>query len=468
MAWNDLREYLGYLEERGELLTIDDPVSADLELSCIAREAAVACGPALLCRNVPGARLPVLTNLFAHRGRVAAALGVTLEEMPDRWLHALEHQVPPVVVPDGPCQEVVDRNPDAAGFIPKVVWHSGDGGPYITFGLCVTRDPDTGEKNMGIYRIHLKDGPRSGMKLQPPKHGGIACARAEAKGKPLEIAVVIGTDPALYLASQAIVPYGVDELGVAGALRGAPVELVKCVTVDLEVPATAEIVLEGRILPGVRESEGPFGEYMGYYSGASDRQVVEWTAITHRRDPIYLATYEGRPPTNTHMLQAMAREPIFLRNIRSTVCPTVKDVHVTLGGNASQHVVVSIKQQAAGQARNVALNLLQYHYVKHVTIVDDDVDVRDPMAVEWAIATRCQADRDVLIMQGMMGQHLDPSQPAHPTGLGAKMAIDATMPVGRPYDMIEFPPDMVAAARERLGTAGAAAQPAVPYAVPVG
>jgi 2,5-furandicarboxylate decarboxylase 1 len=302
--------------------------------------------------------------------------------------------------------------------------------------------------------MQMKGGSRLGFNSRPPQHAGVAQAKAEARGEPLEIAVAIGCDPALIMASQAVGSYEMDEVALAGAFRGAPVPLVKCKTVDLEVPATAEIVLEGEVLPEARELEGPFGEFTGYYSAAAPRGVLRVKALTRRTDPIYVGTYEGKPPVNTHVLQAVAREPIFFADIRRSVCPTVKDVVVTEAGCASLHVVVSIKQLRAGQARNVGCELIKSNLVKHVVVVDDDIDVRDPGAVEWAIATRVQGARDILIAPKMAGMVLDPSQYDFPSGLGDKIVVDATRSFGHHEELIEFPADLDAAVEAKWGRYG--------------
>jgi len=197
--------------------------------------------------------------------------------------------------------------------------------------------------------------------------------------------------------------------------------------VDLEVPAMAEIVLEGRIVPFAREAEGPFGEWHGYYTGEAPRPVLEFSCMTHRKSPLYLTTYEGLPiygPTN--VLQAVAREPVWFEYIRSYSCPTIKDFHFSPGGCAGLQAVVSMSKQVEGQAKNVIADVLRSHAVKHVVVVDEDIDARDMSQVEWAIATRVQADRDLIIIPGAAGLKIDPSQPDFPTGVGAKMGIDAT------------------------------------------
>lgn len=441
MPYPDMRAYMRRLEDAGQLVHVHKEVSPDLELGLICRELADRDGPAALFERVAGAPLPVLVNLFGTRERAAMALEIPECELLPHWRKALAAPLPPVLVDGGPCQEV-EVDVDLTRNLPNILWNQGDGGPYITFGLVFTKDPETRRTNMSVYRMQIKGPNKVGMKAQAPKHAGVMFLKAEEQGRPLEIAVAIGADPSLYLASQADVPLGTSEVDVAGALRGAPVEMVRCETVDLEVPATAEIVLEGRIEPGLREEEGPFGEFMGYFSGAAPRQVVTFDKMYHRRDPLYLATYEGKPTVETHILHALSKEAVYFRQIQEYVCPTVRDVHISNGGCTIAHVYVSIKQQAAGQAKNVALELLKSHLVKLVVVVDEDVDVRNPTEVEWAIATRMQADRDVMILPGMAGLHLDPSQPNHPSGLGAKMAIDATMEYGKRYDLIQLPSDL--------------------------
>jgi 2,5-furandicarboxylate decarboxylase 1 len=200
--------------------------------------------------------------------------------------------------------------------------------------------------------------------------------------------------------------------------------------------------------------EGPFGEFTGYYSGAAPRGLIEVTAITRRRDALYLATYEGKPPTNTHVIHAAAREPVWYTQLKQDVCPTIRDINVTYAGCAALHVIVSMKQLKVGQARNVGLDLIKNATIKHVTIVDDDIDVRDPNAVEWAIATRVQADRDVIIIPNLAGMGLDPSQPSFPSGLGAKMIIDATLPMNGSEALVVLPEEGLAAVRERWAQYG--------------
>jgi 2,5-furandicarboxylate decarboxylase 1 len=454
MALQDLREYLSVLEANRDLIRVEQEVDPGWEVGVLGRELMDRQAPAARLEKVKGSAWPVVVNLFANRQRVASALGISENQLIAHWLRALEEPKPPCLVESGPCQEFVYTSGNLLDRIPHIHWNPQDCGPYITFGLTFCQDPDSGVRNMGIYRLQIKGKNRLGINSRPPQHAGVCQAKAEALGKSLPVAVAIGTDPSLYVASQAAPAFAWDEVALAGSLRGEPVPMVKCKTVDLEVPATAEIVLEGHWMANVREIEGPFGEFTGYYSWAAERGVIELTCLSHRRDPLYLATYEGRPPTNTHVLHAAAREPVWYGRIKREVCPTIKDLCVTYAGCAAMHVVVSIKQQHPGQARNVAISLLQTHSIKHVIVVDEDIDVRDPSAVEWAVATRVQGDRDVIILPGMVGMDLDPSQPKFPSGVGAKMAIDATIAVGAAERLVQFPKEQVEHVRNQWSAYG--------------
>jgi len=252
--------------------------------------------------------------------------------------------------------------------------------------------------------------------------------KAEDKGKGMEVATAIGVDPAIIIGSQAKVPWGVDEFYVAGGLRGAPVKLVPCETIDVEVPAAAEIVIEGVAIPGERVPDGPYGEYPGCYSEAKQSPVVKVTAITMRQNPIYQTALTGFPVTENHTLIEYANAAVIYREARKIV-PEVKAVHVTPGGTFRHHVVVSVKKRHDEEARNVIVGLLALGLgLKQVTVVDEDIDVRDPVDVEWALSTRMQPDQDIIIVPRLACSTLDPSVPKPRTTAG--WGIDATMPVG--------------------------------------
>ncbi|MGH7920742.1 MAG: UbiD family decarboxylase, partial [Candidatus Dormibacteraceae bacterium] len=311
-----------------------------------------------------------------------------------------------------------------------------DAGRYITAGLCIVRDPSTRRQNVAIHRLQLLGPDRLGA-LILPRHTHLLHRRAEVRGQPLECAIVIGADPVTMLASQTDVPFGVDELEVAGALHGAPLQVTRCETVDIDVPAQAEIVLEGRILPGVREPEGPFGEFPRYYGPRSEKEVLEITAVTSRRDPVYHTIV---PASREHLLLgAVPREASLLDGLRRRF-PDVSAVHLTPGGTFRYHVVVALHPRVPGQARNVLLATLGEHVdLKHAVVVDPDVDVFSPEEVEWAIATRFQGDRDLVIVPGARAASLDPSASG---GLGTKLGFDCTIPLdadSERYRRIEIP-----------------------------
>jgi 2,5-furandicarboxylate decarboxylase 1 len=454
MAFEDLGGYLAALEQRGDLARVSASVSPHNELGLICKRLMDVRGPTTVFEAVAGSPFPIAANLFPTRERAAFALGIKEEELLSHWLECLERPVAPEMQSSGPCQEVAISTPDLMKELPAIHWHPMDGGPYITLGLVITKDPESRIRNMGIYRLQMKGENRLGFNSNPPQHAGVSFAKAEARGEPLEVAVAIGADPAIYIASQAVGSYELDELDIAGAFRGSPVPMVKCQTVDLEVPATAEIVLEGKVIPGEREIEGPFGEFTGYYSGAAPKPILEINRMTRRSNAIYVGSYEGKPPTNTHIIHAMAREPIFFAEIRRTICPTIKDLVFTEGGAASLHVVVSIKQLRRGQAKNVGFELLKSNLIKHVVVVDDDIDIHKPAEVEWAIATRVQSARDVIIAPQMAGMGLDPSQYDFPSAVSDKMVIDATRKGEYRENLVTYPPEMEAALRDRWSSLG--------------
>jgi 2,5-furandicarboxylate decarboxylase 1 len=355
----------------------------------------------------------------------ALAMGVSPADVVERFAAAQASPRECATVPRerAPVKEVVERHVDLAK-LPIPTFHEKDGGPYITAAVLIAKHPETGQGNLCIHRLHVLGKDRLGI-LMLPRHTWQFYRAAEARGEPLEVALAIGLPPTLLLASQAIGPLGFDEYGVASALAQEPLELVRAETVDLMVPAHAEIVLEGRILPRVREIEGPFGEYPKYYGPASEKPVVELTAMTTRRDPIYHAIVAA---TMEHMLLgSIPREGGLLRTIRSAV-PNAVAVHLTPGGTCRYHAVVAIDKQHEGEAKNAMFAAFSSSQeVKRVVVVDKDVDIFDPLDVEWALATRFQAARDTVIVPRALGNKLDPSSD---DGVCDKMGLDATVPAG--------------------------------------
>lgn len=427
-----LRDWLAFLDRKGKLKRIRKEVDQVFEIAALGTKADGEYS--LLFQKVKGYEVPVVTGLAWERELFAAAMSTTADKMLDKVAGAVERPVPCRFVSsdDAPVKEVIVRKDiDLLKMFPVPTHHARDAGPYITAAILIAKDPDTGVRNVSIHRLQVTGPGRMGI-LILPRHLWHFFSKAEKQGRPLEIALAIGVHPVVLLASQATTRVGVDELEIASALLPQPLELVKCETVDLEVPAEAEIVIEGTLLPGVREEEGPFGEYPKYYGPASPKPVVEVKAVTHRRDPVYHTII---PATREHLLLGgIAREAVLLQAVRQAV-PTVKDVHLTPGGSCRYHAVISIEKRHEGEAKNaIFAALASSSEVKHVVVVDHDVDIFDPEEVEWAIATRCQAGRGVFIIKGAMGNKLDPSSD---DGVSDKMGIDATIPLDAPAERFE-------------------------------
>ncbi len=301
-----------------------------------------------------------------------------------------------------------------------------DSGPYISAGLLIARNPKTGAQNVAIHRCQINAPDELGILLLP-RHTLAFYSEAESAGEPLEIAIAIGVDPLTSLASQAIAPLDFDELTIAGALHGKPLDVVKCLTNDVRVPAEAEIVLEGRILPHRRAPEGPFGEFPQYYGERAERHVAKIDRVTHRRDAIFHTIVGG---ANEHLLLgAIPREATLLGHLRRSF-PNVLDVHLSMGGVGRYVLYVKLRKRQEGEAKNVIMGAFAGHYdLKHVIVVDEDVDIHNARDVEWAVVTRSQADRDFLIVADAQGSKLDPSAR---DGVSAKLGIDATIPLSAP------------------------------------
>lgn len=428
--FEDLRGYLSYLEEKGQLLRVQEEVDPKFEIAAGIRKTSDVAGPALLFEKVkgfPGWR--VLGGLFATRKLIALALGIPEDRLLEQYLKLEEKRIAPEIIKTGPAKEICWKGDQVDLYrLPMVTHSEKDCGPYITIGVQIGKDPDTRIRNVSIHRMLLLGKDRLSLWAPADHHLGRMILKAEEKGKGMEVATAIGVDPAVIIGSQAKVPWGVDEFYVAGGLRGAPVKLVPCETIDVEVPATAEIIIEGVTIPGERVADGPYGEYPGCYSEAKQAPVVKVTAITMRQNPIYQTALTGMPVTENHTLIEYANAAVIYREAQKII-PEVKAVHVTPGGTFRHHVVVSIKKRHEEEARNLIVGLLALGLgLKQVTVVDEDIDVRDPLDVEWALSTRMQPDRDIVIVPRLACSTLDPSAPKPRTTAG--WGIDATMPVG--------------------------------------
>ena len=445
MAFRDLREFLSALEARGELKKIQAPVSADLEAAEIADRAVKSGGPALLFENVKGHDVPLAMNLFGTMGRMCLALGVSsLDEIGARMVEVIEPEIPsnlieklkmlpklarladfiPKTVSSGPCQEVVETDRPSLSFLPVVKTWPGDGGPFITLPLVFTKDPKTGRRNVGMYRMHVYDETTTGMHWHVHKGGAQHYRGFRRKRERMPLAVALGGDPATIYAASAPLPEDVDEMVFAGFLRKQPVELVRCRTVDIEVPAHAEVILEGYVDPDDLRTEGPFGDHTGYYSLADEYPVFRVTCVTRRKKPIYPATIVGKPPMEDVYL-GKATERIFLPLLRKIV-PEVVDMNLPIEGIFHNVALFAIDKRYPGHARKVmsavwGLGLLMFS--KFVVIFDADVNIQDPSEVLWRLGNNVDPRRDTMIVDGPVDALEHASPVPH---YGSKMGIDAT------------------------------------------
>ena len=471
MAYRDLREYLAALEEAGRLHHVRTEVDKDWEIAAVSRLAFLDVPeeerPALMFDKVRGYTMPVCVGVLgASRWVYAQALQTTPEEIPAKWTHAQNHPVPPRYLDTGPVHDEIKRG-EAADLrqLPVPIWTRGrDPGPYLTAPCVVTRDPETGIQNLGTYRCQIKGPRKIGMWVNFLQHARQHIEPSRVAGRRVPVSIVLGPDPAVGLCSVSRIVYGADELAVAGALRGAPLDVVRCVTNDLLVPATAEIVIEGEILPDL-EREGPFGEYTGYMGPVADSYVVEVSAITHRRDPIFQAFLSQMPPSESSCIRGWGRECAILTHLKDLRLP-VKDVHLLHAGGAAAYLAISMRPQYPGHAQQVmwAAWAVDPALGKITVVVDDDIDVRDPFMLNWALSWRVQPHQDVVIIPHTPAVRLDPSQAPEDVPqldpsrrLSAKIGIDATKK--HRYPPASVPPDDdLARARARWADYGFAAR----------
>lgn len=429
-----LRGWLDHLQRHDRLAIAREGVALRFELAAIAKRLDGV--KATFFPKPGGHPVSVVSGLVSNRGWIAESMGVGEAALLEKFQHAALNPLPWREAKSAPVQEHVRRDVDLAKLLPLPTHNELDHGPYITAGIAITRNPKTRIQNVAIHRLELTGRNRLGALLLQ-RTTLYYQQMVEQDGKDLNVAIVIGVDPLTLLSSQAIMPTDCDELEIAGALHGRPLDVVKCLTSDIRVPAEAEIVLEGRILANVREPEGPFGEFPQYYGPRGDRHVIEIDAVTHRAAPLYHTISGGG--LEHLMLGAIPREATMLAHLRRTF-PNVTDVHLTRGGVCRYHLCVQMKKRFEGEAKNAIFSAFGGHYdIKQVIVVDPDVNIHDAGEVEWAVATRAQADRDLVIVSNAQGSRLDPSSD---NGVSAKMGIDATIPLDAPefrYKRIRIP-----------------------------
>ncbi|WP_420550197.1 4-hydroxy-3-polyprenylbenzoate decarboxylase [Litorivicinus lipolyticus] len=452
MKYKDLRDFIAQLEAQGELKRISHPVDPNLQMTEIADRVLRAGGPALLFENPIGYDMPVLANLFGTPRRVAMGMGqedvsalrdlgellaFLKEPKPPKGFKELMANLPtwrkvldmgPKTLKKAPCQDVILEG-DAVDLskIPVQTCWPGDAGPLVTWPLVITQNADK-RVNLGIYRQQVIGKNKLIMRWLSHRGGALdfQAFQKENPGQPFPVAVALGADPGTILGAVTPVPDTLSEYAFAGLLRGSRTELVNCIGSDLQVPASAEIVLEGHIHPGEMAPEGPFGDHTGYYNEVDEFPVFTVDRITHRKDPIYHSTYTGRPPDEPAILGVALNEvfvPLLIKQF-----PEIVDFYLPPEGCSYRLAVVTIKKQYPGHAKRVMMGvwsfLRQFMYTKFVIVVDDDINARDWKDVIWAITTRSDASRDLTIVDNTPIDYLDFASPV--AGLGGKLGIDAT------------------------------------------
>ena len=434
MIAQDLRSFIAAYAEAhpGEVVRVTEPVSIEYDVMALVLEYERRRRyPILVFERVDGYDIPIVANVVASRRALAFALGVPDSALAAEYARRIKEHIKPVVVTEPPFRHrVVTGDAVDLSALPIPLYFPGDAGRYLTAGMLVARDPETGVETEGYHRFQLKGQNRMGVSLHSRRRMFEYQRRAEARGEPLPCAVVLGLHPLLSMGSLAYPPPDVGKFEVVGGLFGEPLQVAACATIDLHVPAAAEIVIEGEILPDVRESEGPFGEFTGYFSRRSTEHVFVARALAMRERPWFQSIGSGRAGDHITTL-GLIREAEIL-NALARVIPNVKAVHVPLSGTSAFTAYVSIRQSRPGEAKHVIpIALGVDHYVKLVIVVDDDIDVFDESDVLWAVATRMQPDRDLVVISGSLGALLDPS--ADDRGVTAKLGIDATRPFGEPF-----------------------------------
>ncbi|HBO15129.1 MAG TPA: 4-hydroxy-3-polyprenylbenzoate decarboxylase [Porticoccaceae bacterium] len=453
MKYADLREFIGFLEQRGELVRVRQPVDPYLEMTEISDRTLRAGGPALLFENPTGYDVPVLCNLFGTPERVAMGMGQeTLQglrdigvllaflkepEPPKGWRDLWEKRhdfkqilnMPVKLVRRAPCQEIVLEG-DAVNLdrLPIQTCWPEDAAPLVTWPLVITRGPDKERQNLGIYRMQKIAKNKLIMRWLAHRGGALDYREWQFRhpGKPYPVAVALGADPATTLGAVTPVPDTLSEYAFAGLLRGEKTQVAQCLGSDLQVPASAEYILEGHLHPGEDANEGPFGDHTGYYNEVEKFPVFTVDRVTHRRDPIYHSTYTGRPPDEPAIL-GVALNEVFVPILQKQF-PEIVDFYLPPEGCSYRLAIVSMKKQYPGHAKRVMMGvwsfLRQFMYTKFVIVTDEDIDIRQWSDVIWAMTTRMDPARDTLLIENTPIDYLDFASPV--SGLGSKMGLDAT------------------------------------------
>lgn len=435
-----LRDYLAYLDSKDRLLHVTKPIDARLEIAAISYKLfQEGSDKACIFWNTTSTQKDwhvsspyqvVVDGTHRHMKMFEDIFNVPKAEIYKNWFDRIMKPYDPVIVKDAPCKEVILKGDDVdLQKIPVEHCTPNQGGPFISMGVCFLKHPDTGVQNVGVYRLHVKSKNHTGILIVPHQHSATIYAKYGIQNKPMPMAVAIGTDPLLPIVGAAPFPASMSELKGWGALQGRPMEMVKCETVDLLVPAQAEYILEGEILQDVRDMEGPFGEYTGFYSGVRDLPVFKVHCITHRKDPIYDTVNIGKPPAEATQLTEMGFGLELARGVREYL-PEVTGVRSMMAHGLVTVIQVDKQRRYKGiamRAGNMVWTMKSH--VKQVFVIDDDIDIWSNDDILWAFATRCQANKDVVVIPNVSGVRLDPSEPhGGEEGISAKMIMDCTEP----------------------------------------
>ncbi len=440
MSQQDWRIYIDQLakSDPAQIIRVQDEIRPAYEITAFMSELErQGSSPLTIFQNVKGYSSPVVTNLLGSRSRIALALNSNGQELYKEYSQRVKSLLPEKVLKDSPAHFRIYTGDEVdVRKFPILTHFQEDPGPYLTAGLILSADPDTGVTTLGYHRLMVKGKNRFGISLHSRKRLWDFQKRAEERGKNLPVACVLGVHPLISLASIGVFPSQVSKYEVVGGLLGEPLEVVEGIKVPLKIPAYAEIALEGEILAGLREPEGPFGEFTGYSTFRSTENVFVAHTLYHRENPLYQSICAGLSAEHNTLL-AIPREADLFQALSRSV-PAVRAVHVPLSGCGLFHAYISIKRTAEGQAKQAILTALGLdHCLKFVVAVDEDVDVYNESEVLWALSTRFQADRDLVIIPGTMGVILDPS--ASEAGVTARMGLDATKPLQEKASRLKIP-----------------------------
>jgi 2,5-furandicarboxylate decarboxylase 1 len=439
MPYQDFRQFLDVLRQHGELIDINRPIALD-EIGKALKQAYARGRPAVSF-NKNGTDFPLVCGVYSSRNQALLAFQTDEKNILQKVLDGLDNPIAPKMTNGGaPCHEVVITDDIDIRRFPIPTYSPKDGGPYITPGIVVSKDPETGVPDIGHYRFLILGKDTFSFSAQPFHRFGKNLTKCQKMGVTPKAALIIGVDPILAYTCQVQVPDTTNDWDVAGGLRGAPVELTKCKTCDVEVPASAEVVIEFEVDMDNLVMEGPLGEYTGYYTPATMKPVARITAITHRKQPIFQGLLTGKPVTENHILKQIPFEASFLKTLKRQF-PTIESVSVRASAGVSFYVVISMTQRFAGEARQVILAAMSSNIrPKWVTIVDPDIDVHSSSDVEWAMAFRVQPQKDVIIVGDIPAGPSDPSidEPTKPRPMrtASSIGIDATRPFGKPFSEV--------------------------------